>query len=127
MPTPEFPVGRLSARQLQTVHFRDVWQTWSWALRGIVTGSSTRLPARVERMPRDDGCHRSVAALFIPTTPLDSERVLTLIRNLDEMAQRFGTAIIDVTRDETIIPKLERIHHIRDGRSYAATGEARAV
>jgi putative ABC transport system ATP-binding protein len=32
-----------------------------------------------------------------PTAPLDSERALTVIRILNEMAQRFGTAIIVVT------------------------------
>jgi putative ABC transport system ATP-binding protein len=43
------------------------------------------------------------------------------------MAQRFGTAIIVVTHDEKIIPKLERIYHIRDGRTYEGTGEVRAI
>jgi putative ABC transport system ATP-binding protein len=62
-----------------------------------------------------------------PTAPLDSERALTVIRILNEMAQRFGTAIIVVTHDEKIIPKLRRIYHIRDGRSYEGTGEVRAI
>ena len=58
-----------------------------------------------------------------PTAPLDSERALTVIRILNEMAQRFGTAIIVVTHDEKIIPTFERIYHIRDGRTEEEAGE----
>jgi putative ABC transport system ATP-binding protein len=60
-----------------------------------------------------------------PTAPLDSERALTVIRILNDMAQRFGTAIIVVTHDEKIIPTFRRIYHIRDGRTYEEAGEAR--
>ena len=38
-----------------------------------------------------------------PTAPLDSERTLTVVRLLYEIALRFGTAIIVVTHDECII------------------------
>ena len=62
-----------------------------------------------------------------PTAPLDTERALTVIRILNEMAQRFGTAIIVVTHDEKIIPTFRRIYHIRDGRTYEEAGEARAA
>ncbi|MGE0356233.1 MAG: ABC transporter ATP-binding protein [Burkholderiales bacterium] len=62
-----------------------------------------------------------------PTAPLDSERALTVVRILHEMAQRFGTAIIVVTHDEKIIPTFRRIYHIRDGRTYEEAGEARAA
>ncbi len=62
-----------------------------------------------------------------PTAPLDSERALTVVRILNEMAQRFGTAIIVVTHDEKIIPTFRRIYHIRDGRTYVQAGEARAA
>ena len=62
-----------------------------------------------------------------PTAPLDSERALTVIRILNEMAQRFGTAIIVVTHDEKIIPTFRRIYHIRDGRTYEEAGAARAA
>jgi putative ABC transport system ATP-binding protein len=62
-----------------------------------------------------------------PTAPLDSERALTVIRILNEMAQRFGTAIIVVTHDEKIIPTFRRIYHIRDGHTYEEAGEARAA
>ncbi len=61
-----------------------------------------------------------------PTAPLDSERALTVIRILNEMAQRFRTAIIVVTHDEKIIPTFKRIYHIRDGRTYEEAGEGRA-
>ena len=52
-----------------------------------------------------------------PTAPLDSERALTVVRFLNEMAQRFGIATIDVTHGEKTIPTLWRICHIRDGRT----------
>ena len=62
-----------------------------------------------------------------PTAPLDSERAMTVIRILNEMAQRFQTAIIVVTHDEKIIPTFKRIYHIRDGRTYEEAGEGRAA
>lgn len=61
-----------------------------------------------------------------PTAPLDSERAMTVIRILNEMAQRFQTAIIVVTHDEKIIPTFKRIYQIRDGRTYEEAGEGRA-
>ena len=62
-----------------------------------------------------------------PTAPLDSERALAVVRILNEMAQRFATAIIVVTHDEKIIPTFRRIYHIRDGRTYEDAGEGRAA
>ena len=62
-----------------------------------------------------------------PTAPLDSERALTVIRILNEMAERFRTAVIVVTHDEKIIPTFERIYRIRDGRTYEEAGERRAA
>ena len=59
-----------------------------------------------------------------PTAPLDSERALTVVRILDEMAQRFRTAIIVVTHDEKIIPTFKRIYRIRDGKTYEEAGRA---
>ena len=61
-----------------------------------------------------------------PTAPLDSERAMTVIRILNEMARRFHTAIIVVTHDEKIIPTFKRIYQIRDGRTYEEAGEGRA-
>ena len=62
-----------------------------------------------------------------PTAPLDSERALTVVRILDEMAQRFRTAIIVVTHDEKIIPTFKRIYRIRDGRTFAEAGNGRTI
>ena len=53
-----------------------------------------------------------------PTAPLDSERALAVIGMLNEMAQRFGTAVIVVTHDEKIIPSFRRRYHIRDGVTH---------
>ena len=58
-----------------------------------------------------------------PTAPLDSERALTVVRILNQMAEQFQTAIIVVTHDEKIIPTFKRIYHIRDGRTYEETGQ----
>ena len=62
-----------------------------------------------------------------PTAPLDSERALAVVRILNEMAQRFATAIIVVTHDEKIIPTFKRIYHIRDGRTVEEAGEGREI
>jgi putative ABC transport system ATP-binding protein len=62
-----------------------------------------------------------------PTAPLDSDRALTVIRLLNEMAQKFETAIVVVTHDEKIIPTFKRIYHIRDGVTYEERGEGRAI
>ena len=61
-----------------------------------------------------------------PTAPLDSERALTVIRILHEMAHRYETAIIVVTHDEKIIPTFKRLYHIRDGKTHEEVGEGRA-
>ncbi len=60
-----------------------------------------------------------------PTAPLDSERALTVVRILNQMAQQYQTAIIVVTHDEKIIPTFKRVYHIRDGRTYEEAGEGR--
>lgn len=61
-----------------------------------------------------------------PTAPLDSVRALAVIRILNDMAAKFGTAIIVVTHDEKIIPTFKRIYHIRDGITHEEAGEGRA-
>jgi putative ABC transport system ATP-binding protein len=53
-----------------------------------------------------------------PTAPLDSERALSVVRILNDMAQQFRTAIIVVTHDEKIIPTFKRIYLIRDGKTF---------
>lgn len=60
-----------------------------------------------------------------PTAPLDSVRALAVVRILNDMAARFGTAIIVVTHDEKIIPTFRRIYHIRDGVTHEEAGEGR--
>ena len=60
-----------------------------------------------------------------PTAPLDSQRALAVIRLLNDMAQRFQTAVIVVTHDEKIIPTFRRIYHIRDGVTFEEAGEGR--
>ncbi len=60
-----------------------------------------------------------------PTAPLDSVRAMAVIRILNDMAQRFATAIIVVTHDEKIIPTFKRIYHIRDGVTQEEAGEGR--
>ncbi len=61
-----------------------------------------------------------------PTAPLDSERALSVIRILNQMARQSETAVIVVTHDEKIVPTFKRIYHIRDGRTHEEAGEGRA-
>jgi putative ABC transport system ATP-binding protein len=61
-----------------------------------------------------------------PTAPLDSERALAVIQILNDMAQKYETAIIIVTHDEKIIPTFKRIYQIRDGVTYEEEGEGRS-
>lgn len=60
-----------------------------------------------------------------PTAPLDSERALSVIRILNQMARQYETAVIVVTHDEKIIPTFRRIYHIRDGRTHEEAGDGR--
>ncbi|MEX0957776.1 MAG: ABC transporter ATP-binding protein [Burkholderiales bacterium] len=60
-----------------------------------------------------------------PTAPLDSERALTVIRILNQLASQYRTAIIVVTHDEKIIPTFKRLYHIRDGKTFEEAGEGR--
>jgi putative ABC transport system ATP-binding protein len=62
-----------------------------------------------------------------PTAPLDSERAMSVMRILHEMARRFETAVIVVTHDEKIIPTFERMYQIRDGRTQETIGEGREI
>lgn len=71
--------------------------------------------------------HPPVILADEPTAPLDSERALAVIRILNDMAQKFETAIIVVTHDEKIIPTFKRIYHIRDGVTYEEAGEGRDI
>jgi putative ABC transport system ATP-binding protein len=60
-----------------------------------------------------------------PTAPLDSERALSVIRLLNQMAVQYEAAVIVVTHDEKIIPTFKRIYRIRDGRTVEEVGEGR--
>lgn len=62
-----------------------------------------------------------------PTAPLDSERAMAVMRILNEMAEKYQTAIIIVTHDEKIIPTFKRIYHIRDGITSEEAGEGRPI
>ena len=70
--------------------------------------------------------HPPVILADEPTAPLDSERALTVVRILNEMAVQFRAAIIVVTHDEKIIPTFRRIYHIRDGKTHEEAGEGRS-
>lgn len=71
--------------------------------------------------------HAPVILADEPTAPLDSERALTVIRILNDLAHQYSTAIIVVTHDEKIIPTFKRIYHIRDGRTHEEAGEGRPI
>ena len=71
--------------------------------------------------------HPPVILADEPTAPLDSTRALAVMRILNQMAQRYGAAIIVVTHDEKIIPTFKRIYHIRDGRTEEEAGEGREI
>jgi putative ABC transport system ATP-binding protein len=71
--------------------------------------------------------HAPIILADEPTAPLDSERALTVVRILNDLAREYRTAIIVVTHDEKIIPTFKRIYHIRDGRTHEEAGEGRPI
>ncbi|MFA7291112.1 MAG: ABC transporter ATP-binding protein [Rhodocyclaceae bacterium] len=71
--------------------------------------------------------HAPVILADEPTAPLDSERALTVVRILNDLARQYSTAIIVVTHDEKIIPTFKRIYHIRDGKTHEEAGEGRSI
>lgn len=62
-----------------------------------------------------------------PTAPLDGHRSLAVIKLLNDLAQKYGTAIIVVTHDEVVIPTFKRIYRIRDGLVNEEKGEGRDI
>ena len=52
---------------------------------------------------------------------------MAVVRILNDMAQRYQTAVIVVTHDEKIIPTFRRIYHIRDGVTHEEAGEGRSI
>jgi putative ABC transport system ATP-binding protein len=71
--------------------------------------------------------HAPVILADEPTAPLDSERALTVVRILNDLAREYRTAIIVVTHDEKIIPTFKRTYHIRDGKTHEEAGEGRPI
>ena len=71
--------------------------------------------------------HPPVILADEPTAPLDSERAMAVVRILNDMAQRYQTAVIVVTHDEKIIPTFRRIYHIRDSVTHEEAGEGRSI
>lgn len=71
--------------------------------------------------------HAPVILADEPTAPLDSERALTVVRILNDLAREYRTAIIVVTHDEKIIPTFKRIYHIRDGKTHEEAGAGRPL
>ncbi len=71
--------------------------------------------------------HAPIILADEPTAPLDSERALTVVRILNDLAREYRTAIIVVTHDEKIIPTFKRIYHIRDGKTHEEAGEGRSI
>lgn len=71
--------------------------------------------------------HPPVILADEPTAPLDSERAMTVIRILNDMARQFDTAVIVVTHDEKIIPTFKRIYRIRDGVTVEEAGEGKSL
>lgn len=71
--------------------------------------------------------HAPIILADEPTAPLDSERALTVMRILNDLAREYQTAIIVVTHDEKIIPTFKRIYHIRDGKTHEEAGEGRVI
>ncbi len=71
--------------------------------------------------------HAPIILADEPTAPLDSERALTVMRILSDLAREYQTAIIVVTHDEKIIPTFKRIYHIRDGKTHEEAGEGHTI
>ncbi len=62
-----------------------------------------------------------------PTAPLDGHRSLAVIKLLNDLAEKYGTAIIVVTHDEVVIPTFKRIYQIRDGLVNEENGKGRDI
>jgi putative ABC transport system ATP-binding protein len=51
-----------------------------------------------------------------PTAALDSQRAGVVMDLLRSVAVEQGAAVVVVTHDEKIFGRLDRLHHLRDGR-----------
>ncbi|MCW9025085.1 MAG: ABC transporter ATP-binding protein [Gammaproteobacteria bacterium] len=116
------PNARARARALELLTALDVAHRAKARISELSGGEQQRVS-----IARALANHPPVILADEPTAPLDSERALTVIRILNEMAVQYKTAIIVVTHDEKIIPTFKRIYHIRDGKTYEEAGEGRDV
>jgi len=110
------------SRALELLNALDVGHRAKAAVAQLSGGEQQRVS-----IARALANHPPIILADEPTAPLDSERALTVMRMLKQMAQQYQTAIIVVTHDEKIIPTFKRIYHIRDGRTYEEAGEGRDV
>ena len=110
------------SRALELLNALDVGHRAKAAVAQLSGGEQQRVS-----IARALANHPPIILADEPTAPLDSERALTVMRMLKQMAQQYQTAIIVVTHDEKIIPTFKRIYHIRDGRTYEEAGEGRKI
>ncbi|OGS95852.1 MAG: ABC transporter [Gallionellales bacterium RIFCSPLOWO2_02_FULL_57_47] len=114
------PNGQARSRAKELLDALDVGHRSSAQVSELSGGEQQRVS-----IARALANHPPVILADEPTAPLDSERALTVVRILNQMAKQYQTAIIVVTHDEKIIPTFKRIYHIRDGRTYEEAGEGR--
>ncbi len=114
------PNGEARRRALELLEALDVKHRAS-AMPSMLSGGEQQRAAIARALIN----HPPVVLADEPTAPLDSQRAVAVIRILNDMAQRFETAIIVVTHDEIIIPTFKRIYRIRDGMTYEEKGEGR--
>ncbi|MDR3563192.1 MAG: ABC transporter ATP-binding protein [Negativicutes bacterium] len=58
-----------------------------------------------------------------PTAPLDSDRSLIVMKMLTKIAEQYQTAIILITHDDIIIPRMKRLYRLRDGVAHEEEGK----
>jgi len=96
---------------------------------------SERAAARIEQLSGGEQQRVAIARALAnrppiiladePTAPLDSQRAMSVMRLLHQMAAQSKTAIIVVTHDENIIPVFKRLYRLRDGVLHEEVGEGR--
>jgi putative ABC transport system ATP-binding protein len=114
------PNGRARARALDLLGVLDVAHRAGARVSQLSGGEAQRVA-----IARALANNPPIILADEPTAPLDSQRSLTVIRLLNELAAQYRTAIIVVTHDDNIIPTFKRIYRIRDGRAHEEAGEGR--
>ncbi len=71
--------------------------------------------------------HPPIVLADEPTAPLDSQRAITVMKLLNDMAASSKTAIIVVTHDENILPMFKRLYRIRDGVLHEEVGKGQSL